>query len=161
MKEKEIYSFLYMLYELKQGIPLYDLQHDFLDNLESAKVGYINDKGTEHEGTLYNVINYDHSSIDVSIIGVLDSDRNFANVPKIELCNSFDIYSLPSTRSSTKDLVGRIHYLKAMVAYFDEHAEDVRILRLFEDNDTIVTNIATKSNFKLSDIQPLLDLISR
>jgi hypothetical protein len=34
MKEKEIYSFLYMLYELKQGIPLYNLKYDFISNLE-------------------------------------------------------------------------------------------------------------------------------
>ena len=39
MNEKEIYSFLYMLYELKQGVVLYDLKYDFKDDLSGKTVG--------------------------------------------------------------------------------------------------------------------------
>ena len=67
MNEKEIYSFLYMLYELKKGMPLYDLRHNFDSDLDSATVAYIKDVGTDNEGTLYNVYNYNHDSIDVNI----------------------------------------------------------------------------------------------
>ena len=63
-------------------------------------------------------------------------------------------------RASTKDLVQRIHQLKAMVAYFDDHADDVKMLKMFEDNDVIVNRIANRSNFKLSDIQPIFDIIA-
>jgi hypothetical protein len=160
MNEKEIYSFLYMLYELKKGMPLYDLKHDFDTNLDSVMVGYIKDVGTDNEGTLYNVYNYDYDSIDVNIQNIKDSDHKHTNVPKIELCEYFDIDKIPSMRSSTKDLVSRIHQLKAMVAYFDDHADDVRMLKMFEDNDMIVNRIANRSNFKLSDIQSIFDIIA-
>jgi len=160
MNEKEIYSFLYMLYELKNGIPLYDLKHDFDTNLDSATVAYIKDVGTDNEGTLYNVYNYDYDSIDVNIKGVKDPEHRHTNVPKIELCEYFDIHKIPSMRSSTKDLVSRIHQLKAMVAYFDDHADDVKMLKMFEDNDMIVKKIANRSNFKLSDIQSIFDIIA-
>lgn len=160
MNEKEIYSFLYMLYELKQGVVLYDLKHDFLSNLQGATVGYIKDVGTDNEGTLYHVYNYDPESIDVNIKGVEDPDHRHTNVPKIELCQMFDIHSIPSMRSSTENLVQRIHHLKAMVAYFDEHSDEVRMLKMFEDNSEVVTRIANRPNFKLSDIQPLFDIIA-
>lgn len=160
MNEKEIYSFLYMLYELKNGVALYDLKHDFSSDLQGATVGYIKDVGTDNEGTLYHVYNYDPELIDVHIKGVKDPDHKHTNVPKIELCEMFDIHSIPTMRSSTKDLVQRIHYLKAMVAYFDDHADDIRMLKMFEDNDDIVRKIANRSNFKLSDIQPILDLVA-
>jgi len=160
MNEKEIYSFLYMLYELKKGMPLYDLKYDFTDDLSGKTVGYIKDVGTDNEGTLYNVYNYDYDSIDVNIKGVKDPDHKHTNVPKIELCEYFDIDKIPSMRSSTKDLVSRIHQLKAMVAYFDDHADDVKMLKMFEDNDMIVNRIANRSNFKLSDIQPIFDIIA-
>ena len=160
MNEKEIYSFLYMLYELKNGIALYDLKHDFSSDLHAKTVGYIKDVGTDNEGTLYNVYNYDPESIDVHIKGVKDPDHRHTNVPKIELCESFDINSIPSMRSSTKDLVQRIHNLKAMVAYFDDNADDIRMLKMFEDNDEIVRKIANRPNFNLSDIQPILDLVA-
>ena len=104
--------------------------------------------------------NYDYDSIDVNIKGVEDPDHRHTNVPKIELCEMFDIHSIPSMRSSTKDLVQRIHYLKAIVAYFDNHADDVRMLKMFEDNDEIVKKIANRANFKLSDIQPVIDLVA-
>ena len=87
-------------------------------------------------------------------------EHRHTNVPKIELCESFDINGIPSMRSSTRDLVQRIHHLKAMVAYFDDHADDIRMLKMFEDNDEIVRKIANRSNFKLSDIQPILDLVA-
>lgn len=160
MNEKEIYGFLYMLYELKNGIALYDLKHDFLSNLQGKTVGYIKDVGTDDEGTLYHVYNYDYDSIDVSIKGVKDPDHKYTNVPKIELCESFGIHDIPSMGSSTKNLVERIHQLKAMVAYFDEHHDEVRMLKMFEDNDAIVTKIANRPNFKLSDIQPIFDIIA-
>jgi hypothetical protein len=160
MNEKEIYSFLYMLYELKQGVVLYDLKYDFTDDLNGKTVGYIKDVGTDNEGTLYHVYNYDNDSIDVHIKGVKDFDYRHSNVPKIELCEIFDIHTISSMHSSTKDLVSRIHQLKAMVAYFDNHADDVKMLKMFEDNDVIVTNIASKPNFKLSDIQPIFDIIA-
>ena len=160
MNEKEIYSFLYMLYELKQGVVLYDLKYDFISDLSGKTVGYIKDVGTDNEGTLYHVYNYNYDSIDVNIKGVKDPDHRHVNVPKIELCEMFDIHSIPTIRSSTKDLVQRIHHLKAMVAYFDDHADDIRMLKMFEDNDEIVRKIANKSNFKLSDIQPILDLVA-
>ena len=160
MNEKEIYSFLYMLYELKQGVVLYDLKYDFTCDLGGKTVGYIKDVGTDNEGTLYHVYNYDPESIDVHIKGVKDPEHRHTNVPKIELCESFDINGIPSMRSSTRDLVQRIHYLKAMVAYFDDHADDIRMLKMFEDNDEIVRKIANRPNFKLSDIQPLFDIIA-
>ena len=72
----------------------------------------------------------------------------------------FDIYSIPTLKSVTKDIVERINYMRAMVKYFDEHAEDVRMLKMFEDNNRIVDKIANKANFKLSDVQPLIDLIA-
>lgn len=160
MNEKEIYSFLYMLYELKNGVTLYDLKHDFSSDLYAKTVGYIKDVGTDNEGTLYHVYNYDPESIDVDIKGVKDPDHRHTNVPKIELCESFDINSIPSMKSSTSNLVERIHYLKAMIAYFDDHADEVRMLKMFEDNSTVVTRIANRPNFKLSDIQPLFDIIA-
>ena len=160
MNEKEIYSFLYMLYELKKGMPLYDLRHNFDSDLDSATVAYIKDVGTDNEGTLYNVYSYVYDSIDVNIQNIKDPDHTHINVPKIELCEYFDIHSVPSMRSSTKDIVSRIHQLKAMVAYFDNHADDVRMLKMFEDNDMIVNRIANRSNFKLSDIQPIFDIIA-
>jgi hypothetical protein len=160
MNEKEIYSFLYMLYELKQGVVLYDLKYDFTNDLSGKTVGYIKDVGTDNEGTLYHVYNYDNDSIDVHIKGVKDFDYRYSNVPKIELCKIFDIHTIPSMSSSTRDLVSRIHQLKAMVAYFDDHADDVRMLKMFEDNDMIVNRIANRSNFKLSDIQSIFDIIA-
>lgn len=160
MNEKDIYGFLYMLYELKNGVALYDLKHDFSSDLYGKTVGYIKDVGTDDEGTLYHVYNYDPASIDVYIKGVKDPDHRYANVPKIELCESFDINTIPSMRTSTSDLVQRIHYLKAMIAYFDEHFDEVRMLKMFEDNSTVVTRIANRPNFKLSDIQPLFDIIA-
>ena len=160
MNEKEIYSFLYMLYELNKGMPLYDLKYDFIDDLTNKTVGYIKDVGTDNEGTLYHVYDYDYNSIDVNIKGVKDPDHKHTNVPKIELCEIFDIHTIPSMRASTKDLVSRIHQLKAMVAYFDDHADDVRMLKMFEDNDMIVNRIANRSNFKLSDIQSIFDIIA-
>jgi len=159
MNEREIYSFLYMLYELKQGVVLYDLKYDFTDDLIGKTVGYIKDVGTDNEGTLYHVYNY-NNDIDVNIQSVKDLDYRHTNVPKIELCEMFDIHSIPSMRSSTKDLVQRIHHLKAMVAYFDDHADDIRMLKMFEDNDEIVNKIANRPNFNLSDIQPILDLVA-
>lgn len=158
MNEREIYSFLYMLYELKQGVVLYDLKYKFEDDLTGARVGYILDKGTDDEGTLYNVVNYDLSNIDVTIVAVNDS-RRFENVPAIHLCHIFDIYSIPSLSSLTKDVVERINYMRAMVKYFDEHSDDVRMLKMFEDNGRLVEKIAKKPNFKLSDIQPILDIV--
>ena len=160
MKEKEIYSFLYMLYELKQGIPLYNLKYDFISNLENTSVGYIKDVGTDDEGTVYNVYDYDFESVDVNIKSIKDPDHKYINVLKIELCESFDIHSIPSMRLSTKDLTEKIHTLRAIITYFDEHADDVKMLKLFEDNDVIVTNIASKPNFKLSDIQNIFDIIA-
>jgi hypothetical protein len=160
MNEKEIYSFLYMLYELKQGVVLYDLKYDFTDDLTNAKVGYVLDKGTDNEHTLYNVINYHPSNIDVTIVAVNDSDLILERVPIIDLCYMFDIYSIPTLKSVTKDIVERINYMRAMVKYFDEHTEDVRMLKMFEDNNRIVDKIANKPNFKLSDVQPLIDLIT-
>ena len=154
MKEKEIYSFLYMLYELKQGIPLYNLKYDFISNLENTSVG------TDDEGTVYNVYDYDFESVDVNIKSIKDPDHKYINVLKIELCESFDIHSIPSMRLSTKDLTEKIHTLRAIITYFDEHADDVKMLKLFEDNDVIVTNIASKPNFKLSDIQNIFDIIA-
>jgi len=160
MNEREIYSFLYMLYELKQGVVLYDLKHDFTSDLSGKTVGYIKDVGTDDENTIYHVYNYDHDSIDVNIKGVKDPDHRHTNVPKIELCEMFDIHSIPSMRSSTKDLVQRIHHLKAMVAYFDDRADDVRMLKMFEDNGKIVEKVANRANFRLSDIQPVIDLVA-
>jgi hypothetical protein len=160
MNEKEIYSFLYMLYELKQGVVLYDLKYDFTDDLNGKTVGYIKDVGTDNEGTLYNVYNYDNDSIDVHIKGVKDFDYRYSNVPKIELCEIFDIHTISSMRLSAKDLTEKIHTLRAIITYFDEHADDVKMLKLFEDNDVIVTNIANKPNFKLSDIQNIFDIIA-
>jgi hypothetical protein len=160
MNEKEIYSFLYMLYELRQGIPLYNIKYDFDSDLVNKTVGYVKDIGTDNEGTGYHVVDYNSSAIDVNLIDIKDPDHTHINVPKIELCELFNIYSVPSMRSSTKDLVSRIHELKAMVAYFDNHADDVRMLKMFEDNDMIVNRIANRSNFKLSDIQPIFDIIA-
>ena len=160
MNEKEIYSFLYMLYELKQGVVLYDLKHDFISDLSGKTVGYIKDVGTDNEGTLYHVYNYDPESIDVHIKGVKDPEHRHTNVPKIELCEYFNIHKMPSISSSTRDFVSRIHQLKAMVAYFDDHADEVRMLKMFEDNSVIVNKIANRSNFKLSDIQPIFDIIA-
>jgi len=159
MNEREIYSFLYMLYELKQGVVLYDLKYEFEDDLTGATVGYKLDKGTDDEGTLYNVVDYDPSSIDVTIVATKDMDRRFENILKIDLCHMFDIYSMPSLKSSTKDIVERINYMKAMVKYFDEHSDDVRMLKMFEDNEKIVEKIASRANFRLSDIQPILDIV--
>ena len=160
MNEKEIYSFLYMLYELKQGIPLYNLKHDFESDLHGKSVGYIKDVGTNNEGTIYNVYNYDRESITVSIKNVNDPDHKHTDVPKIELCEMFDIHSIPSRRVSINDIVERIHYVKAMIAYFDDHADEVRMLKMFEDNNEIVRKIAHRPNFKLSDIQPIFDIIA-
>lgn len=160
MNEKEIYSFLYMLYELKNGVALYDLRHDFSTDLQGNTVGYIKDVGTDNEGTLYHVYNYDYDSIDVHIKGVKDPDHRHADVPKIELCESFGINDIPSMRTSTSNLIERIHYLKAMIAYFDDHADEVRMLKMFEDNNAVVKRIANRPNFKLSDIQPLFDIIA-
>lgn len=160
MNEREIYSFLYMLYELKQGVVLYDLKYDFASDLSGKTVGYVKDLGTDNEGTLYHVYNYDYDSIDVNIKGVEDPDHRHTNVPKIELCEMFDIHSLPSFRSLTKDIVERINYMKAIVKYFDEHSDDVRMLKMFEDNHEIVKKIANRPNFKLSDIQPVIDLVA-
>ena len=159
MNDREIYSFLYMLYELKQGIPLYDLKYDFSSDLYGKTVGYIKDLGTDDQGTVYNVYNYDNGSIDVNIKSVKDPDHRYLNVPKIELCQSFDLHSLPSNFAYS-NVVNRIHEMKAMVAYFDDHAEEVRMLKMFEDNDLIVKKIANRPNFKLSDIQPIFDLIA-
>ena len=69
-----------MLYELKQGVVLYDLKYEFEDDLTGATVGYTRDKGTDDEGTLYNVVNYDLDSIDVTIVDTKDRDRRFENV---------------------------------------------------------------------------------
>ena len=160
MNEREIYSFLYMLYELKQGVVLYDLKYEFEDDLTGATVGYTRDKGTDDEGTLYNVVNYDLDSIDVTIVDTKDRDRRFENVLKIDLCHMFDIHSIPSLRSSTKDIAERINCMKAMVKYFDEHPDDLRMLKMFENNDKLVEKIAAKANFRLSDIQPVLDLVA-
>ncbi len=160
MNEREIYSFLYMLYELKQGVVLYDLKYEFEDDLTGTTVGYTRDKGTDDEGTLYNVTNYDPNGIDVTIVATKDSDRRFERVPKINLCHMFDIHSIPSLRSSTKDIAERINCMKAMVKYFDEHPDDVRMLKMFENNDKLVEKIAAKANFRLSDIQPVLDLVA-
>jgi len=160
MNEREIYSFLYMLYELKQGVVLYDLKYKFEDNLAGATIGYKLDKDTDDEGTLYNVVDYDPDSIDVTIVATKDRDRRFENIPKIDLCYMFDIHSIPSLRSSTKDIVERINYMRAMVKYFNEHPDDLRMLKMFENNNKLVEKIAAKANFRLSDIQPVLDLVA-
>lgn len=160
MNEREIYSFLYMLYELKQGVVLYDLKYKFEDDLMGATVGYKRDKGTDDEGTLYNVVNYDPNSIDVTIVATKDRDRRFEQVPKIDLCYMFDIHSIPSLRSLTKDIAERINYMRAMVKYFDKHPDDLRMLKMFENNNKLVHKIAAKANFRLSDIQPILDLVA-
>ena len=160
MNEREIYSFLYMLYELKQGVVLYDLKYKFEDDLMGATVGYTRDKDTDDEGTLYNVLNYDSDSIDVTIVDTKNSDHRFENVLKIDLCHMFDIYSIPSLRSSTKDIAEKINYIRAMVKYFDERPDDFRMLKMFENNDKLVQKIAAKANFRLSDIQPVLDLVA-
>tara|TARA_R110001606_G_scaffold24873_6_gene81718 strand:- start:1110 stop:1598 length:489 start_codon:yes stop_codon:yes gene_type:complete len=160
MEEKEIYSFLYMLHELKIGKALYDAPCDFDTDFNNVGyLGYINNQGTDEYDTLYRVMGYnEQEDVDV-VITPIDGGSDIT-VAKIKTCYTITLNSIPSLKLNITDITQRITYLKALIHYFDSKPEEMKMLKMFENNHEIVRKISSKPNFKLTDMQPILDLIS-
>lgn len=160
MTNEDVHDFLYMMYELKMGKPVYAAPCDFSTDFNSLNiVGCLNDQGTDIQDTVYIIDGYNDPDIVDVIIRPKDGGASIT-VPKIKTCYAFDLNNLPVMRTGLRDLAQKITYFRAVVDYFESKPEAFKTLRMFEDNNDVVRRISNRSNFKLSDIQPILDIMS-